>query len=157
MHGNGQQCRCSDSGRPGYVLAPERPVRPWRGETSLRADASELGPEDPVVAALEAGMPGVGRAYERRVLEGDYEQLGLALACLRLEYRGRYRLLVGVFVEAEREVEQLHIDEALTIEQALHYLRGLMPDEIRVPSWAARYEKRRRERVLAQTEGEAAA
>jgi hypothetical protein len=139
-HGNGRRCsRCDGRGE---VAAPERPVRPWRGQgiALLKADAPELGPGDPVIACME-----------RRQLAGSYDELGLALACLRLEYRGRYRLLVGVFVEAEREVEQLHIDEALAVEQALRYLRGLMPEEIRVPSWAARYEKRRRERVEAES------
>jgi hypothetical protein len=142
VHGNGQACRhCADSGRPGWVRAPEQKARPWRDRAPLSAAADTFAAGDPVLACME-----------RRVLAGSYEELGLALAALRLE-RGRlYRLNVGVFVEANREEDELDRYEALLVEEGLAYLASLMPREIRVPSWAATYEQRRREQVLSKRE-----
>lgn len=128
--------RCWGSG---YEPAPSHPVRPWRDSLSqpLKAEAPELGRGDPVIACME-----------RRQLAGSYEELGLALGALRLEYRPRYRLIVGVYVEAEREEDELHLDEAMHVEHGLGYIGGLMPPLIRVPSWASEFEKRRRAKVL---------
>lgn len=133
--------RCRGVGR---VPAPEFTVRPFR-EVPLSADAAELGPGDPVVAALEIGIPGVGKAYERRRQAGSYEELGLALGALRLEHRSLYRLNVRVFVVGEVEEAELGANAAALLEHSLVYLDSLMPAEIRVPDWAARYESERRE------------
>lgn len=138
MHGNGQQCeRCADSGRPGYVRAPSKPIRPWRGMARPTADAPELGPGDPVIACME-----------RRQLAGSYEELGLALGVLRLEQLHVYRLVVQVFVEAATEEDDLDTRGETLLREGLQQIDGMMPEEIRVPGWAARWEQRRRERIV---------
>lgn len=142
VHGNGQACRhCADSGRPGWMRAPEQKIRPWGERAPLTAQADTFAAGDPVLACME-----------RRVLAGSYEELGLALGALRLEHRELYRLNVQVFVEAQREEDELDRYESLLVDESLAYLAHLMPAEIRVPSWAAAYEQRRRERVLSKRE-----
>lgn len=135
-HGNQRRCEyCPE--RPGWVKAPERPIRPFRGlSVPITADAPELGRGDPVIACME-----------RRQLAGSYEELGLALGCLRIEYRHCYLLVVRVYVEAEFEEEQLPKDPRRLVTESLGYLERLMPEEIRVPRWAAGFEKRRREAI----------
>ena len=125
----------------GVVPGPERTLRPFRGSAGpvLSAIASDLGRGDPVLACME-----------RRELAGSYNELGLALACLRLQHRPLYVLHVEVFVEARAEEEELSGHQLFLLEQSLRYLDDLMPAEIRVPSWAARYEERRREQVASE-------
>jgi hypothetical protein len=127
------------------VPAPDYPVRPWR--MPLSANADTLAEGSPIVVALEAGIPGSGKAYERRLNEGDYEQLGLSLAALKLDHPHLYRLNVRVYVEALCEEDDLGGSELFLLEMSLRYLARLMPDEIRVPSWAPQFEKRRREKA----------
>jgi hypothetical protein len=134
-HGNGRRCDyCNGSGT---VPGPEQTMRPFRGaNAALSANASDLGRGDPVLACME-----------RRELAGSYHELGLSLACLRLQHRGLFRLHVRVFIEAICEEDDLDGSELFLLDQSLRYLEALMPAEIRVPSWAPRYEQRRRERV----------
>jgi hypothetical protein len=118
------------------VPAPSHPIRPFRNGVSLSANASDLGRGDPVLACME-----------KRELAGSYNELGLALACLRLQHRGIFRLHVRVFIEALCEEDDVDGSELFLLDQSLRYLDALMPVEIRVPSWAKRFEERRRERV----------
>lgn len=138
-HGNQRRCeRCPE--RPGWVKAPERPIRPFRGLAApVTAEAPELGRGDPVIACME-----------RRQLAGSYEELGLALGCLRLEWRHRYLLVISVYVEAEFEEDEAPGPTAMMLAESLGYLERLMPEEIRVPRWAAGFEKRRRQALNAE-------
>lgn len=130
--GNGHRCeRCGGSGWVEVSLERLRAVR-----APLDLDGPDLGPGDPVL-----------RAMEGRQAQGDYDDLGLALAALRLDHRGWYRLVVGVYVLARSEDDELPVDEILTLDQGMRYLLELMPAEIRVPSWAGRNERRRREQL----------
>lgn len=131
-HGNGRRCQvCNGSG---WVEVPLQRLQACR--TPLSADAPELGVGDPVLAALE-----------RRDRAGDFDQLGLALGALRLELPRAYRTVVRVYVEASIEADELDEAGRLRHDVGLCYLLRLMPEEIRVPTWAARNERRRRERL----------
>ena len=141
-HGNQQRCQvCRGSGWVEVPLSRLAAVR-----APLSADAPELGAGDPVLACLE-----------RRERAGDFEQLGLALAALRLELPRSYRTVVRVYVEAVYEVEDLAPYSLLAHDVGIAYVLRLMPQEIRVPSWAARNERRRRERLKRKRSQEAAA
>lgn len=135
-HGNGQRCADPPHGCGGSGWNEVPVSRITAAHLQISLDAPELGPGDPVLASLE-----------RREAAGDFTQLGLALAALRLEYRERYRLVVSVYVLGLREPDELPLDEVLRLQLALDYLLSMMPELIRVPSWAARNERRRRERL----------
>jgi hypothetical protein len=152
----GNERRCGRCGGSGWVELPLS--RLVAARVRLRADALELGPADPVVAALDAGFAGAGRAYRERVVAGSYEELGLALGCLRLEWPRCYRTVVRVYVEAVEEPEGLAGVSRFRHDLGLGYLERLMPEPIRVPGWAARNERRRREglRRPVVVDGEAA-
>ena len=128
----GNQQRCGLCNGSGWQEVPQSRLAAMRGP--LSADATELGAGDPVLACLE-----------RRERAGDYETLGLALAALRLELPRAYRTVVRVYVEGSIELEELPEQARLRNDIGLAYLRRLMPEEIRVPAWAARNERRRRE------------
>lgn len=139
--GNERRCdRCNGSG---WVELPLS--RLVAARSRLSADARELGPADPVAAALDAGFAGAGRAYCERVVAGSYDELGLALGCLRLELPRSYRTCVQVYVEAVCEPEELSGVARARHDVGLRYLERLMPEPIRVPGWAARNERRRRD------------
>lgn len=143
VHGNQQRCtRCGGSG---WVELPLERFQAAR--MRLSADAQELGPADPVVAALDGGFPGAGQAYRQRTMAGSFEELGLALAALRLELPPAYRTVIRVYVEALYEPEALNEEQRLRHDIGLRYTERLMPEPIRVPSWAARNERRRREKL----------
>jgi len=141
-HGNGQRCEHCRGG--GWIEVPLS--RLAAVHAPLSADAPELGAGDPVLACLE-----------RRERAGDFEQLGLALGALRLELPRSFRTVVRVYVEAVYEVEELSDYARLAHDIGLAYLLRLMPDEIRVPAWAARNERRRREQLRRKRREEAAA
>jgi DnaJ-class molecular chaperone len=126
------------------VLAPRDPIRPFR--VAMPRSSVETQSADPLLACME-----------RRQEEGSYDELYLALAVLKTEQRTLFRLDVEVFVKAEREEDELMTGELLALEQALGYLAILMPTAIRVPSWAAQVEQRRREQVLANRKREGVA
>jgi hypothetical protein len=110
----------------------------------------------PVVQALDAGFPGAGRAYRDRVVAGSYEELSSALTELRRVDRSRSRLVSRVYIEGELEPEDLDARGVRLLRDGLGFLVVRMPEVIRVPGWAARNERRRRERLKRRVVGEAA-
>lgn len=131
-HGNGRRCDyCAGAGVTELPLQRLTAVR-----IRLSADSSSLGAGDPVIACME-----------RRERSGSYEELGLALAALRLELPRAFRTVVRVYLEASVELDSLDERGQLRHQVGLTYLSRLMPEEIRVPSWAARNERRRREQL----------
>lgn len=101
----------------------------------------------PVVDALDAGFPGAGQAYRERLVAGSYEELSVALVELRRVDRSRSRLVSRVYIEAELEPEELDARGVRLLRDGLGFLVVRMPGVIRVPGWAARNERRRRERL----------
>lgn len=106
---------------------------------------------DLLTAALDEGFPGAGGAYRRRVLAGSYEELRVALEELRRVAVFRYRLVVGTYVEGFQEPEDLGASTRLLLDEGVAFLAGLMPGVIRVPSWAARNERRRKDALKRAT------
>jgi hypothetical protein len=78
---------------------------------------------------------------------GSYEELGDALERLRVEDRGRHLLVWRVYVLSEREPESLPDLWRCRLHLGLGFLASEMPETIRVPGWAARNERRRRDRL----------
>jgi hypothetical protein len=118
--------------------------------------ASRVGPAfasldwapSPLLAALDEGFPGAGAAYRQRLQAGSYEELGSALDLLRAVNRRRHLLVWRVYVLAEREPEGLPDLWRVRLHLGMEFLAAEMPDVIRVPGWAARNERRRRERLV---------
>lgn len=130
-HGNGQRClHCNGSG------VVEIPVARLSSVRSSFASAPGRASGDPIIDTLE-----------RREAAGSYAELNLALDLLRGDWLFSYRVLQLVYAHALAEPEQLGEENAVAHDFGLSYLSGLMPREIRVPSWAARNERRRREKL----------
>lgn len=147
-HGNGRRCEyCRGSGWVEVALetlkalrAVDRPTVDWSLPT--------------IAAALDEGFAGSGRAWRSRRAAGSFEELDLAMRSLRDHARRHHRLVWVVYVESLLEPEDLRepVRDQLTL--ALRFLTGRMPGEIRVPGWAARNERRRRERLRRLSAGE---
>jgi hypothetical protein len=140
----GNQRRCERCGGSGWVEFPLTRLNAMRGP--LSADASPLGAGSPIIACMERRAKAGGGDLEKQI-DGSYETLGLALAALRLELPRAYRTVVRVYVEAAYEPEELSEQGRLRHDVGLAYLGRLMPEEIRVPNWAARNERRRRDEL----------
>ena len=82
-----------------------------------------------------------------RVVAGSYEELEVARLELRLVDRARSRLVDRVYVSQLLEEEDLDDRGRRLLRDGLGFLVVRMPEVIRVPSWAARNERRRRERL----------
>jgi DnaJ-class molecular chaperone len=123
------------------VPGPNWPIRPFRAPKPQPQNGERSSYGDPILACME-----------RRQSEGSYDELWLALSALRLEHRPLYRINVAVYVQAEREEDELDRYQGVLLDESLAYLDSLMPVEIRVPAWAAQAEKVRRAKVESERE-----
>lgn len=143
--GNGRRCdRCGGSG---WVEVPLERLRAVRVGGTFATFA--WGPGDPpsVFQAVDEGFPGAGRALRERSVAGSYEELEAARSELRLVDRERSRLVDRVYVDQLLEEEELDDRGRRVLRDGLGFIVVRMPAEIRVPGWAARNERRRRERL----------
>jgi hypothetical protein len=141
--GNGR--RCSRCGGSGWIEVAADLLRATRVGPAF---ASLDWAPSPLLAALDEGFPGAGAAYRQRLQAGSYEELGSALDLLRAVNRRRHLLVWRVYVLAEREPEGLPDLWRVRLHLGMEFLAAEMPEVIRVPGWAARNERRRRERLL---------
>jgi hypothetical protein len=140
--GNGRRCGyCGGGGWLELPLERLRAVRVGSGGSMLEWAPSLM------VSALDEGFAGLGQAYRQRLQAGSYEELGAALESLRSANRGRHLLVWRVYVLGEREPESLPDLWRCRLHLGVEFLASEMPVVVRVPGWAARNERRRRERL----------
>lgn len=127
MLGNGRACAyCSESGRPGYVLAG----RPVRFAIGTAKGEPELDETDPVF-----------RCLARRKLAGSYDELILATRELRQRSEQTYRLVAATYIERRRGPRELPAPLRRRLDAGLVFVAVLMPDPIRVPARAKAQER----------------
>lgn len=141
----GNERRCGRCGGSGWLEVSVGVV--GLGRAGGFATGFEFGPGDLLVRSLDEGFAGLGQAYRRRVLAGSFDELEAALESLKVVDRLRFRLVWGTFVDAVREPEELGVGSRVRLWSGVDFLVERMPEVIRVPSWAARNERRRRDRL----------
>lgn len=149
---NGQNCRhCSESGRPGYVLAPSELVRFRAPGVAVEIEVS-AGGADPLIAALDEGYRGLGKSVQRRRLAGSFEELLAAMGELKQRLGPVHGLVVATYLEARLEPGALPERWRQGLRVGLLFIEARMPEEIRLPAGARAIERRR---VAARRNGSA--
>lgn len=139
--GNQRRCtRCGDSGKPGFVRAPSERIR--YVDESVRVEVEvPAGEGDQLLAALEEGFHGLGRATEQRRLAGSFEELLAALESMYAAWPALARLYSSVYVVRDLRATDLEPGLQRLLAGALAFIEARMPDPIRVPAHARALER----------------